>query len=461
MNDPTVFLVCIAGPDRGKRLAIREGEILLGRSTQCHVLSDDHGVAERHINFILRQDRPHFQTFDGSPVFVDGHRMFEGTLEQNQQMRIGRSMWQLAGDLSHGGIPGWLDHIGGQINSVAGLERVQGFNFWEMFSEVIRKRKDEEVEDYFHVGTLTTTPDLLEINTAWPKPWAFFKVFIIALLVYLGFVFALNIFGNIKLVPGLIITGSFMIPFALLIFFFEVNVARNISLYQVLKLVFLGGILSLILSLFLFRTTGLDSWLGAASAGIIEEIGKAAALLLVVNRLQYRWTLNGMLFGAAVGAGFAAFESSGYALERLLASGGGAMLDNITHRGFLSMVGGHVLWTSMVGAALWRIRGNQIFDFQMVKDPRFLRVLGIAMGLHMIWNMPFSLPLYLKELALGFIAWVVILGLIQDGLTQIHKAQQEYLTSKSPEHPNAPTVGPGGIFPPNNLPDDTLRQVIV
>lgn len=430
MSDQDIFLICIAGPDRGKRLSIRHDEIVLGRSTHCHMLSDDREVAERHVAFTLQQDRPHFHTLDGSALFMDGHRLTEGIIHADQQLRIGRSMWQLGGELSHGGIPDWLDHIGGQISSVAGLERVQGFNFWEMFSEVIRKRKDEEVEDYFLVGTLATTPTLLEINTAWPKPWAFFKVFMVSLIVYLGFVFALNIFGNIKLVPGLIITGSFMIPFALLIFFFEVNVPRNISLYQVIKLVFFGGILSLILSLFLFRTTGLDSWLGAASAGIIEEIGKAGALLLVINRLQYRWTLNGMLFGAAVGAGFAAFESAGYALERLLAYGGGAMLDNITHRGFLSMVGGHVLWTSMVGAGLWRIRGDHNFSFQMVKDPRFLRVLGIAMGLHMIWNMPFHLPLYLKEIALGFIAWVVILGLIQDGLNQIHKAQQEYLMSK-------------------------------
>lgn len=433
MNDQEVFLICIAGPDRGKRLSICDDEVVLGRSTHCHMLSDDREVAEQHVAFSLRQNQPHFHTLDSSAIFLDGHRLTDGIINSNQQLRIGRSLWQLGGDLSHGGIPDWLDHIGGQISSVAGLERVKGFNFGEMFSEVIRKRKDEEVEDYFHVGTLATTPALWEINTAWPKPWAFFKVFVVSLIVYLGFVFALNIFGNIKLVPGLIITGSFMIPFALLIFFFEVNVARNISLYQVIKLVFFGGILSLILSLFLFRTTGLHSWLGAASARIIEEIGKAAALLLVINRLQYRWTLNGMLFGAAVGAGFASFESAGYALERLLASGGGAMLDNITHRGFLSMVGGHVLWTFMVGAALWRIRGDQSFSFEMVKDPRFLRVLGIAMGLHMVWNMPFELPLYLKEISLGFIAWVVILGLIQDGLNQIHHAQQDYLATKALE----------------------------
>ena len=435
MDIPTTFLLCITGPDRGKRLAISNGETILGRSTHCQILSDDREVADCHVAFRWDNNFPRFRAIDDAPIFVDGHRATEGAIEANQQLRIGRSIWQLGGDLSHGGIPGWLDHIGGQISSVAGLERVKGFNFWEMFSEVIRKRRDEEVEDYFHVGTLATTPAIWEINTSWPKPWAFFKVFMVSLLVYLGFVFALNIFGNLKLVPGLIITGSFMIPMSLLIFFFEVNVPRNISLYQVLKLVFLGGILSLILSLFLFRTTGLSGWLGAASAGIIEEIGKAGALLLVINRLQYRWTLNGMLFGAAVGTGFAAFESAGYALEQLLASGGGAMLDNITYRGFLSMVGGHVLWTSMVGAAIWRIRGDQDFHFGMVKDSRFLRVLGIAMALHMVWNMPFHLPLYMKELTLGFVAWVVILGLIQEGLNQIHQAQQEFLASKSTAAP--------------------------
>ncbi|MDR4485007.1 MAG: PrsW family glutamic-type intramembrane protease [Nitrospirales bacterium] len=209
------------------------------------------------------------------------------------------------------------------------------------------------------------------------------------------------------------------------------NVPRNISLYQVLKLVFLGGILSYPL-LISIPNNRLIRLARRRQCGNYRRNGKAGALLLVINRLQYRWTLNGMLFGAAVGTGFAAFESAGYALEQLLASGGGAMLDNITYRGFLSMVGGHVLWTSMVGAAIWRIRGDQDFHFGMVKDSRFLRVLGIAMALHMVWNMPFHLPLYIKELTLGFVAWVVILGLIQEGLNQIHQAQQEFLASKPP-----------------------------
>jgi RsiW-degrading membrane proteinase PrsW (M82 family) len=59
------------------------------------------------------------------------------------------------------------------------------------------------------------------------------------------------------------------------------------------------------------------------SAGIIE-IGKTAALFLVIYKYKkkYRWTLNRLLFGAAVGTGFSAFESAGYALGKSSPSAG-------------------------------------------------------------------------------------------------------------------------------------------
>lgn len=189
----------------------------------------------------------------------------------------------------------WLDHLSGHISSAAGVEKVQNFSISDTFSDIFKKRSDEDIEEYFNVGTRTTTPSLLEIDTNWPKPWVFFKLFSLAVVVYLGFVFALTEFRNPILVPGLIAIGSFLIPFSILVLFFELNVPRNVPLYQVLRLLLLGGILSLILSLFLFRATRLDSWLGAMSAGIIEEIGKASALLLVINKLKYRWILNGLL----------------------------------------------------------------------------------------------------------------------------------------------------------------------
>jgi protease PrsW len=219
--------------------------------------------------------------------------------------------------------------------------------------------------------------------------------------------------------------GSVAMPFSLLIFFFEVNVPRNISIYQVIRLLFIGGLLSIVISLFGFKMTDLDSWLGAASAGIIEETGKGLALLLVVNKPKFRWTLNGLLLGATVGTGFAVFESAGYALRTLLESQSAlAMRGVIVDRGFLSVFGGHVLWTGLVGAALWRVRGDRPFSREMLLDPKFLRVFLFCVVMHMLWNTSsLPVPTYAKYVGLGAVAWLLVFGFIQDGLKQLRAAQ--------------------------------------
>lgn len=418
-----MLLTCFSGPDQGKRLVLKETESTLGRSVQCDLLSDDQDVVDRHVLFLLQGGKPLCKTIGNAPLFVDGQRTQGVDIVPGQQLRIGRSLWRLGAAATSSTAEGWLEDITGRISYVAGVEKIQGFDPREMFSEVFRSRSDEHVEEHFTVGTPSTTPPLSAVDTTWPKPWVFFKTFTFSVLVYVCFVFAVEEFHNPKLLPGLIMTGTFLIPVSLLIFFFEMNVLRNVSLYQVVKLVMLGGIMSLILSLFLFQWTDLGTWLGAMSAGIVEEVGKAAALLLVINKTKYRWTLNGLLFGAAVGTGFSAFESAGYALLTGLSYGQEAMLQVITLRGLLSMLGLHVVWTSMVGAALWRARGDQAFSLEILKDPKFVRIFMLAMSLHMAWNAPFNLPFFLKYIILGFVAWVVNLALIQAGLREVRLAQ--------------------------------------
>jgi hypothetical protein len=48
----------------------------------------------------------------------------------------------------------------------------------------------------------------------------------------------------------------------------------------------------------------------------------------------------------------------------------------------------------MSAAALWRVKGDRPFTFDMLQDSRFLRVFGIAVVLHMLWNSPLELPLF-------------------------------------------------------------------
>ena len=79
--------------------------------------------------------------------------------------------------------------------------------------------------------------------------------------------------------------------------------------------------------------------------------------------------------------------------------------------------------TAMVGAALWRARGDRPISWAVLGDPGFLRVLAFAVALHMTWNAPFSLPFYGKQLALTAVAWLAILGFVQAGLKQVRQAQ--------------------------------------
>ena len=326
-----------------------------------------------------------------------------------------------------------IESVAEGVAKVAGVEQIQGFSLKQMFSEVLKKHSEDEVEEYFTVGTATTTPNIMDIDTNWPKPWVFFRTLCGALIVYLGFIQAWEEFKNINLIPGLIIVGSFVVPFSTLIFFFETNVRKNVSLYQVIRLVFLGGILSLIFSLFLFQVSGTLSlnWIGASVAGLVEEPGKLFALILVINISKYRYLLNGLLFGAAVGTGFAAFESAGYALRvGLFSNNVDVMLSLIMLRGMLAPFS-HIVWSGMSAAVLWKIKGEREFSFTMLKDPRFLRVFGFAVVLHMVWNSPLELPFYGKYLALGFVSWIIILSLIQDGLKQL---RDEKLTAMSTEN---------------------------
>ena len=48
-------------------------------------------------------------------------------------------------------------------------------------------------------------------------------------LLFVGFLFLTNTFGNDNLLPGMILLGSLAGPVSTLVFFFELNTPRNVS----------------------------------------------------------------------------------------------------------------------------------------------------------------------------------------------------------------------------------------
>ena len=311
--------------------------------------------------------------------------------------------------------------VSNAITSKLGLDHVEGFSLKAFLSDVFKSHDHNEVENIFSVGSIVTTPNLSEEMTKLPNPWIFFRVLIGALITYGAFYYAWISTGAANVIPGLIIVGSFAIPIATLILFFEINTPRNVSLIRVIQLVAMGGGVSILLSLLLYSVFPMLGILGAPSAGIIEEIGKLATVLLVMKFIpmeRYPYLLNAILFGAAVGTGFAAFESAGYALNAGIYSGSEGMFSSIQLRGLMSPFA-HIVWTAIATGAYWRVRkGAQNFRAVFV-SPKFWTLMCVPMGLHFVWNLPFEGPFMIKYVFLGFAAWVVVISLIQTGLNEV------------------------------------------
>jgi RsiW-degrading membrane proteinase PrsW (M82 family) len=293
-----------------------------------------------------------------------------------------------------------------------------------MWTEVFVAHSDEDIEESLAAGAPQTTPPLAAVPTEWPRPWVFSRLLVLALAVYGIFLLAWSDSGNRNLIPGLILTGSFAVPMSTLVLFFECNVRRNVAMYQVMRLLLVGGVLALLLSLFMYRIGDAFSiqWLGTSIAGLVEEPAKLLTLLLVINNPRFRYILNGLLLGAAVGTGFAAFESAGYAFRAGLESGSMAMRDVILMRGLLAPFT-HCVWTAMTAGALWRVKRDAPFAWRMVQEPRFCRVLATAVVLHMIWDFDIELPANLLRLLVGLAGWLMVACLVQEGLEEIRVEQ--------------------------------------
>ena len=89
---------------------------------------------------------------------------------------------------------------------------------------------------------------------------------------------------------------------------------------------------------------------------LIEEGGKALILVAVATLVKVRVPRDGMVLGATVGAGFAAFESAGYALGALIQYSDDHPLLNVLQTEALRAVlapFGHITWTAILGGAIF------------------------------------------------------------------------------------------------------------
>ena len=160
---------------------------------------------------------------------------------------------------------------------------------------------------------------------------------------------------NSNLIPTIILLGSFLVPVTFVTYAFS-RADPYITPQRIFGAFVVGGTLGVLgaslLEAELLKTPSPFTYL---EVGLIEEAVKLAALWLLARRLPRYSLRDGMVLGATVGLGFAAFESAGYAFNALFTTNGLSLLDVVETevlRGILTPIG-HGVWTAILGGAMF------------------------------------------------------------------------------------------------------------
>ena len=149
-----------------------------------------------------------------------------------------------------------------------------------------------------------------------------------------------------------------------------------------------------------------------------------------VKRKNSKYKLNGLLLGSCVGAGFAAFETAGYAFRFLINTNSLAvMMDVLFRRGVLA-IGGHVVWAAISGFGLIVAKGDAPLQTNHLLSAKFLKFLVLVIALHAVWDwsMPFittQTQQNLKYAVLILIPVAPVLVLLSAGLRQVSAISQK------------------------------------
>ncbi|HLZ58762.1 MAG TPA: PrsW family glutamic-type intramembrane protease [Ktedonosporobacter sp.] len=238
--------------------------------------------------------------------------------------------------------------------------------------------------------------------------------------------------SNPNLYPTVILIGNFLVPVVFVAFLYDHQHFSTLTPATVATSFCVGGVLGVIgtsvlesLLLPIPSHMGQDLPLTSALAvGLIEEGCKLAIVMFLARKMSHTLAIDGLLLGGAVGMGFAALESTGYAFTTFLLSHGlvGASLVETVIRGLLAPFG-HGVWTAILGAVLFRQSGPRHFR---ITGWVLLAYLFVSL-LHGLWDglpntifliIPPGFDLPVITLTLGVIGIITLVVLYRRAMTQ-------------------------------------------
>lgn len=193
---------------------------------------------------------------------------------------------------------------------------------------------------------------------------AWLRIFFGGLILWLAAVVVTYATENPNLVPTVILLGSFVVPATFVAYAFEHRATESLTEHTIFIAFVYGGVLGVLgASLLEAGVLGNQSLFSYVGVGLIEEGCKLAVLWLLARRLGTYRPRDGVVLGAAVGFGFAAFETAGYAFTAMFTIKGislGNLVETQVWRGILTPVG-HGVWTAILGGVLFQAaRGGRL-----------------------------------------------------------------------------------------------------
>lgn len=302
----------------------------------------------------------------------------------------------------------------------------------ELLSDTFKSHSVSAMEKLLTIGTAQTTSPPDKMILEWDKPWLYFRVFAVG-LIFTALAVILTMEG---VRAGRTLLSSlpvFIMPLTVLTFFWEMNIPRNISILKVFMIFLMGGMLSILVLPYL----GHFQLPATEYAAFTEEPAKLLVTALFVYFINPRYIFNGLLIGAAVGAGFGAFESFDYVMYD------DNPIGQMLYRS-VKIFGSHLMWAAIEGGALVMVKEKSPLKISHFVDPNFLPYLAIPMSLHFINNhdveIGIEVPFFgdLKRLLICGVALYTVSILINKAIVQILTDAID--DSPSPPQPTTTTM---------------------
>jgi RsiW-degrading membrane proteinase PrsW (M82 family) len=193
---------------------------------------------------------------------------------------------------------------------------------------------------------------------SWAPPW--WAVLLIGLVLWIGAVASVFVTGDLIVLPTVVLLGSFLVPVTAVVWYLDHDSSPVVTPRRIVSAFLIAGVLGILAASFL------EFWLvygpglrGNLKVGFIEEFVKGAGIVALALGLRSYTTRDGMVLGAAVGFGFAALESSGYALAALFVVQGQHLTLSLSSVVFTELIRGvlapfgHGLWSAILGGVIF------------------------------------------------------------------------------------------------------------